>query len=207
MAEPRFLDFLDRIDGGGKGQSGDTFEGGGLLSMLGNLFASPYGAKNPERRARRDAFYAGSPMAATGFDPSFSQGDKSPVRTVSEMRPDVLRQGQQPSAFEALSPARDPYDMMENRYGPAQPAAGTRPDVLTTGQQPSAFEALSPARDLRDMQQSANYAPTTGTQADLFLASLRSQHGPEKAYAIAKSPFARDLFNHYINNNYTLPAM
>lgn len=204
MAEPRFLDFLDRIDGGGKGQSGDTFEGGGLLSMLGNLLFSPYGSKNPERRARRDAFYAGSPMAATGFNPSFSQGDKSPVRTVSEMRPDVLRQGMQPSAYEALSPARDPYDMMENRYGPA---GGTRPDALTSGQQPPAYEALSPARDPRDMQQRADYAPTTGTQADLFLAALRSQHGPEKAYAIAKSPFARDLFSHYINNNYTLPAM
>lgn len=67
MAEKRFLDFLDRIDGGGMGQSGDTFEGGGLLSMLGNLFASPYGSEDPERRARRDAFYAGQmgePMAA-----------------------------------------------------------------------------------------------------------------------------------------------
>jgi len=167
MAEPRFLDFLDRIDGGGMGQSGDTFEGGGLLSMIGNLLASPYGSKDPERRARRDAFYAGSPMAATGFNQSFSQGDKSPVRTVSEMRPDVLRQGQQPSAFEALSPARDP----------------------------------------RDMQQSANYDPTTGTQADLFLAALRARHGSENAVAIAKSPLARDLFSYYINNNYTLPAM
>jgi hypothetical protein len=166
MAEPRFLDFLDRIDGGGMGQSGDTFEGGGLLSMLGNLFASPYGSEDPERRARRDAFYAGSPMVATGFNPT-------PARTAAEMstggdpRPAVLRQGMQPSAFEALSPVRDPYDM----------------------------------------QQRADYAPTTGTQADLFLASLRAQHGPEKAYAIAKSPFARDLFSYYVSNNYTLPAM
>lgn len=82
MAEKRFLDFLDRIDGGGMGQSGDTFEGGGLLSMLGNLFASPYGSEDPERRARRDAFYAGQmggePMAASGFNPA-------PVRTAGEM--------------------------------------------------------------------------------------------------------------------------
>jgi len=77
MAEPRFLDFLDRIDGGGMGQSGDTFEGGGLLSMLGNLFASPYGSEDPARRARRDAFYAGAPMAASGFNPP-------PVQTVNE---------------------------------------------------------------------------------------------------------------------------
>lgn len=78
MAERKFLDFLDRIDGGGMGQSGDTFEGGGLLSMLGNLLASPYGSKDPERRARRDAFYGGEPMAATGFNPT-------PVRTAGEI--------------------------------------------------------------------------------------------------------------------------
>ena len=171
MAEKRFLDFLDRFDGGGMGQSGDTFEGGGLLSMLGNLFASPYGSQNPERRARRDAFYAGQmggqmgePMAASGFN-------STPVRTVGEMATGV-----------------DP-----------------RPAVLRQGMQPSAFEATSPARDLQDMQQRANYAPTTGTQADLFLASLQAQYGSSKANAIAKSPFALDLFKQYVNNNYQLP--
>ena len=212
MAEKRFLDFLDRFDGGGMGQSGDTFEGGGLLSMLGNLFASPYGSEDLDRRARRDAFYAGQmggqmgePMAASGFN-------STPVRTVGEMapavdpRPAVLRQGMQPSAYDALSPARDPYDMMENRYGPAQaPAVDPRPDALRQGMQPSAFEATSPARDLQDMQQRANYAPTTGTQADLFLASLRAQYGSSKANAIAKAPFALDLFKQYVNNNYQLP--
>ena len=80
MAERKFLDFMDRIDGGGMGQSGDTFEGGGLLSMLGNLFASPYGSEDPERRARRDAFYAGEPMAASGFN-------RTPVQMASEMSP------------------------------------------------------------------------------------------------------------------------
>ena len=231
MAEKRFLDFLDRIDGGGMGQSGDTFEGGGLLSMLGNLFASPYGSQNPDRRARRDAFYAGQmgePMAASGFN-------STPVRTVGEMRPKPPTEAERiglnpPSAYDALSPARDPYDMMENRYGPAQtspaqtspardpydmmenrygpaqaPAVDPRPDALRQGMQPSAFEATSPARDLQDMQQRANYAPTTGTQADLFLASLRAQYGSSKANAIAKAPFALDLFKQYVNNNYQLP--
>ena len=31
MEKKRFLDFLDRLDGGGAGQMGDKFEGGGLL--------------------------------------------------------------------------------------------------------------------------------------------------------------------------------
>ena len=43
MADRKFLDFLDMIDGGGAGQMGDKFQGGGLYSVLGNLVASPYG--------------------------------------------------------------------------------------------------------------------------------------------------------------------
>ncbi len=67
MEKKRFLDFLDMFDGGGAGQMGDKFEGGGLLSLLGNAFGSPYGSEDPERRAARQAFYGsdqigGGPM-------------------------------------------------------------------------------------------------------------------------------------------------
>ena len=52
MAEKKFLDFMDRFDGGGMGKSGDKFEGGGLLSLLGNIFATPRGS---EDRAKEEA--------------------------------------------------------------------------------------------------------------------------------------------------------
>lgn len=52
MADGKFLDFFDMIDGGGAGQMGDKFEGGGLLSLLGNMLASPYGSQDEERRQR-----------------------------------------------------------------------------------------------------------------------------------------------------------
>ena len=42
--------FRDMFDGGGAGRSGKEFEGGGLFSLLANLFASPYGS-NRERAA------------------------------------------------------------------------------------------------------------------------------------------------------------
>jgi hypothetical protein len=42
----RFNSIVDMFDGGGAGQSGDKFEGGGLLSMLGNLFAKPVEAQD-----------------------------------------------------------------------------------------------------------------------------------------------------------------
>jgi hypothetical protein len=55
VAQRKFLDFLDMIDGGGAGKMGDSFEGGGLLSLLGNEFATPYGSEDKDRRARRMA--------------------------------------------------------------------------------------------------------------------------------------------------------
>ena len=42
----RFTGLLDMLDGGGAGASGDKFEGGGLLSILGNLFAKPLEAQD-----------------------------------------------------------------------------------------------------------------------------------------------------------------
>ena len=49
----RFTGLMDMLDGGGAGASGDKFEGGGLLSMLGNLFAKPLEAQdNVERIAK-----------------------------------------------------------------------------------------------------------------------------------------------------------
>ena len=59
MAKKRkFLDFLDMIDGGGAGQMGDEFEGGGLLSLLANMAASPYGSEDEMRRKARQDFYS-----------------------------------------------------------------------------------------------------------------------------------------------------
>lgn len=50
----RFTGLLDMLDGGGAGQSGDRFEGGGLLSMLGNLFAKPLEAQDNVERIAAD---------------------------------------------------------------------------------------------------------------------------------------------------------
>ena len=50
----RFTGLMDMLDGGGAGASGDKFEGGGLLSMLGNLFAKPLEAQDNVERISRD---------------------------------------------------------------------------------------------------------------------------------------------------------
>jgi hypothetical protein len=104
MADRKFLDFLDMIDGGGAGQMGDKFQGGGLYSVLGNLMASPYGSQDEERRKARMAFYGsdnigGAPMAAP-----------APVQTAGSMAP---------------TPVAPPT--AQERYGMNPPAAYTPP--------------------------------------------------------------------------------
>ena len=53
MDQKRYIDFMDMFDGGGAGQMGDTFQGGGLFSLIANMIADPYGSKDPERRKER----------------------------------------------------------------------------------------------------------------------------------------------------------
>lgn len=53
MDQKQYLDLKDMIDGGGAGQMGDTFQGGGLLSLLANAFAKPYGSEDPVRKRER----------------------------------------------------------------------------------------------------------------------------------------------------------
>ena len=48
-----YISRADRFDGGGAGQSGASFEGGGLLSDIANMFGRPrrsYGAETGQRR-------------------------------------------------------------------------------------------------------------------------------------------------------------
>ena len=42
----QYLNLLDMLDGGGAGRSGDTFQGGGILSALGNAAFRPAGYQN-----------------------------------------------------------------------------------------------------------------------------------------------------------------
>jgi hypothetical protein len=196
MAEKRFLDFLDRIDGGGMGQSGDTFEGGGLLSMLGNLLASPYGSEDPERRARRDAFYAGQmggePMAASGFNsaPMAASGfNPAPVRTTGETatggdrRPAVLRQGMQPAPFQpqALSPLEQFGGQPPAPYQPPEPKA-----------QRYSASGMNPTNVYENPQ-------------DRFARQLVEMLGPDDAQTLMTSNLGQQAYQAFIANNYNMP--
>ena len=104
MADRKFLDFLDMIDGGGAGQMGDKFEGGGLYSALGNLVASPYGSQDEERKKARMAAYSSNNIGGAPVQ------TPPPVGTVGGAAPD---------------PVAPPTE--QERYGMNPPAAYTPP--------------------------------------------------------------------------------
>ena len=129
MEKKRFLDFLDMFDGGGAGQMGDRFEGGGLYSMIGNAFGSPYGSEDPERRAARQAFYGsenigGAPM--TSAPPPQVMPDRAPAQSPFEMFG-----GMEAAAYSP--PAQSPMEM----FGGMEAAAYTAP--------PPAGPSINPA--------------------------------------------------------------
>ena len=89
----RFTSLIDMIDGGGAGQSGDKFEGGGLLSMLGNLFAKPYEAQdNVERIAKEAAVNKVVNQPKPNVNQTFIPSSGTVTKSTSEkVRPSVNR--------------------------------------------------------------------------------------------------------------------
>lgn len=87
MADQPFLNFIDMINGGGAGRAGSKFEGGGLLSMLGNaLGIRPYGYEDRLSQMRPQARPTGllstqgqtrpqaRPLPMTGMDETLVPG-------------------------------------------------------------------------------------------------------------------------------------
>ena len=119
MADRKFLDFLDMIDGGGAGQMGDKFQGGGLFSALGNLVASPYGSKDEERKKARMAAYSsdnigGAPVQTPPPVGTVGGAAPAPVAPPTEQE----RYGMNPPAA-YTPPAQSPLEM----FGGMAPAA------------------------------------------------------------------------------------
>lgn len=91
----------DMIDGGGKGRSGDKFEGGGILSLIANMVASPYGSgREPGGR---------SPQApAQSFRPQMRSLGMAPQALESSLRPQMRPEGL--AAEELLGGDQAAYD-------------------------------------------------------------------------------------------------
>jgi len=90
----RYTGLLDMIDGGGAGQSGDTFKGGGLLSaLLNSLGVKPRGFNDrPEPQGAPMV-----PMTAMRQQPMPQPPQAAPQGLASSVRPQMRPPQRQPS--------------------------------------------------------------------------------------------------------------
>ena len=139
----RFTGLMDMLDGGGAGASGDKFEGGGLLSILGNLFAKPLEAQQnvEDIAARTSARSALRPkLRPEGL---LSEAQKEQIVMDQIVNPDVYNIGQggefAGSMLAPSAPAPSYANMFMGEAGRGAPDM-PRPSATTA--------ALSPTGDM-----------------------------------------------------------
>jgi len=109
---------IDMINGGGAGRAGEKFEGGGLLSMLGNAFATPYGS---------DAAPGSATMAApapTQYRPVAPPPMAAPMQVQANQSPYEMFGGQAPAPYAAQSPMEMFGDQAPAPYAAQSPYPG-----------------------------------------------------------------------------------
>ena len=120
-----YLNLQDMIDGGGMGQAGDKFEGGGLLSMLGNaLGIAPLGSRQREEQlaalSQGAAGIAVNPPAPVqrAYSGRGSYGMPEDPRAVAADAMSALRPGMGGIRQTTLPPAPQPsFDPRGPMYG------------------------------------------------------------------------------------------
>lgn len=158
-----YLNSRDMFDGGGPGKSGDKFEGGGLLSLIANMFGKPL----PPLK--------GAGATATTATPRVAGAPAVTSRSYDEPRQDyTVRRGMNAPA-EYVPTAYDYAQSVEARPGVvARPLPGSDIRSFTSGM--ATYTAKNPARPfvgpaLRDVlglppkpqqpQQALSYGPAT----------------------------------------------
>lgn len=162
----RFTGLMDMLDGGGAGASGDKFEGGGLLSMLGNLFAKPLEAQDKveEIAARTSA----RDMLRPKLRPEglLSKAQKEQIVMDQIVNPDVYGIGQggefAGSMLAPSAPAPSYANMFMGEAGRGAPDM-PRPSATTAALSPTGDTAsgVAPVPPMSD--QLSPMAPATPT--------------------------------------------
>ena len=207
MADRKFLDFLDRFDGGGAGQMGDKFEGGGLYSLLGNLVGSPYGFKDEERKAARMAAYGsddigGPPMATPPPVGTVGGGAPAPVALPTpQERYDMNPPAQSPlEMFGGMAPA--PYSP-EPQYS-GRGSVGMPVDLSSPFDTSGNYSGQGAVDDGSRGFSPSNYSGV-GAYVDprqRFAQDLVDMYGPETADMVMNSGIVEDTYRGYVDRGY-----
>lgn len=102
----KYINLRDRFDGGGAGQSGPEFQGGGLISDLGNMLFSPRGSRNagPMAAIPPQAVQANQSTMGGGALPAPARGP-SPAQTIEATRPQARTANQIPASAAPVTTA------------------------------------------------------------------------------------------------------
>ncbi len=97
----KYLNFEDMINGGGPGKSGSRFEGGGLISDLGNLLFDPLGSRNAKYQ------HTMAPLNS----PQMIVQDQVPVQHTKETRKAQSNERLYSSPIPKPNPYASPFDL------------------------------------------------------------------------------------------------
>lgn len=105
---PQFLNLMDMFDGGGAGRAGDRFEGGGLMSFLGNSMMRPAGYEDRlrDRKNNTGRAIATAVQEMTGGAPNRSMRPKMREFTPQNLPSEVPMAAPMQDASRELFPAR-----------------------------------------------------------------------------------------------------
>lgn len=118
-----YLNLIDMINGGGMGRAGDKFEGGGLLSMLGNaLGIAPYGSRDRQEADKAALANMAANMATQPVQRVYSgrgnYGMPEDPRAIAADAMSALKPGMGAITQTTLPPAPQPsYDPRGPMYG------------------------------------------------------------------------------------------
>ena len=206
----RFTGLMDMLDGGGAGASGDRFEGGGLLSILGNLFAKPLEAQDNVERIAADTnatravtevlknqivptYGAAEGIAATNraMDMPYNQSFTPPYIPPVTSDPRNFQQGTEPSMLtEAQKEAIVMGQAMPSvEFDPRNFQQGTEPSTLTENQRMRAAGILAGQAAMAPVTQSQLQGGAESEAPNAYGFSVMSGYGDKSPEApVAPDP-------------------
>ena len=154
-AGDRISALIDMINGGGPGRSGDTFEGGGILSLLANAVAKPYGSV----RERPGHTPMGATAAPMGVAPVAVPGDATPPPVTTTTLDDVGEETGRPFTEADIDALRLAPPQLAQRFNGVPVGAPLTPREEKILNSLRAFAATRPGRVMVEAQDASAAGP------------------------------------------------
>jgi len=226
VAEKKFLDLLDRFDGGGMGKSGGKFEGGGLLSMLGNLLADPYGSYDEDRMESRNQFYnaQGDAVAPPSLLAPKSGNRAAPTATSNNQTVSARPAPPTDAQRFGLNP---PADYSSTPVNVGAPPSYTQPSSMQTPVNYDDGSGMTPVNNYVDPFAGDSFSYNGNREAGMkgpnlqgsgitpnnnypdprqrFASQLVEMIGPDAAESMMNSGMGEQAYQAFVANNYNMP--